>query len=77
MTREIAPAVPARKVSRAEVKPVVLTGKQPSAVSIALSPQSPVGSNANIFLGIISERNARYVRMKACFQSGKNFFMAF
>jgi len=33
--REMAPAVPARKVSKAEVKPSVLTGIQPRAVSIA------------------------------------------
>jgi len=42
-TRAMAPAVPARKVRRAEVKPLVSYGIQPRAVSIAPSPQSPVG----------------------------------
>ena len=51
ITREIAPAVPARKVRRAEVKPEVLTGRQPSAVSMAWSPQLPVGSKASDSLG--------------------------
>lgn len=46
MTREIAPAVPARKPRRVEVNPVVLTDKQPRAVSIASAPQEPVGSKA-------------------------------
>ncbi len=35
MTRAIAPAVPARKVRSAEVNPLVLTGMQPRAVSMA------------------------------------------
>lgn len=82
MTSEIAPAVPARKVSSADVKPDVLTGRQPSAVSIASSPQLPVGSNANVFLGkerpdSIMVSAGKYVRMEIWFLSGKDFFMSF
>ncbi len=51
ITSEMAPAVPARKVKSAEVNPEVLTGRQPRAVSIAWSPQSPVGSKARASLG--------------------------
>lgn len=81
MTSEIAPAVPARKVSRAEVKPVVLTGMHPSAVSIAWSPQVPVGLKARASLGERREergkrKTASCVRIEACFLSGKNFFIA-
>lgn len=43
MTREIAPAVPARKVRSETVKPLVSTLKHPSAVSTAVSPQLPFG----------------------------------
>lgn len=82
MTREMAPAVPARKVRSAEVNPEVLTGKQPRAVSIALSPQPPVGSKASI--GLASDKKLRmksrerammYVRMDVWFLSGKDFFI--
>lgn len=43
ITREIAPAVPARKVRSETVKPLVSTLKHPSAVSTAVSPQLPFG----------------------------------
>ncbi len=46
ITNEMAPAVPARKVRRETVKPLVSTLRQPSAVSIACSPQLPFGSMA-------------------------------
>ena len=44
-TSEIAPAMPARKVRREEVKPVVSKGIQPRAVSIPVPPLQ-VGSMA-------------------------------
>lgn len=50
ITSEMAPAVPARKVRRETVKPLVSTLKQPSAVSIACSPQLPLGSIALVGL---------------------------
>lgn len=50
MTREMAPAVPARKPRRVEVKPVVSKGIQPRAVSIPLPPLQ-VGSMAWAKLG--------------------------
>lgn len=43
ITSEIAPAVPARKVRRETVKPLVSTLKHPRAVSTAVSPQLPFG----------------------------------
>ena len=81
ITSEIAPAVPARKVRRASVKPLVLTGIHPSAVSIAWSPQVPVGSKARVILGETREARAKRktascVRIEVCFLSGKNFFIA-
>lgn len=43
ITREMAPAMPARKPSNCEVKPLGSTFKQPRAVSILL-PSAQVGS---------------------------------
>ena len=47
MISEMAPAVPARKVNKASVKPLVLTGMQPRAVSIPVPPLQ-VGSKAYV-----------------------------
>lgn len=44
ITSAIAPAVPARNPNNVDVKSPVWTLRQPSAVSIAVSPQLPVGS---------------------------------
>ena len=46
ITKEIAPAVPARKVRSETVKPRVSTLRHPRAVSMACSPQLPLGSIA-------------------------------
>lgn len=43
ITSEMAPAVPARNLRSETVKPLVSTLKHPSAVSTAVSPQSPFG----------------------------------
>lgn len=81
ITREIAPAVPARKVRREMVKPRVSTLKQPNAVSMAVGPQLPLGSIART--GLLIDKNpaaakakaVKYVRMEVCFLPGKKFFI--
>ena len=47
MTREMAPAIPARNPSSCEVKPLGSTFRHPRAVLICLSLQPTVGSKAN------------------------------
>ncbi len=44
MMSEMPPAMPAKNDSRAVVKPLVVTLRQPRAVSMAVAPQLPVGS---------------------------------
>ena len=78
-TSEIAPAVPARKVRREEVKPVVSKGIQPRAVSIPVPPLQ-VGSMAWAKLGDRRPADAKamagkYVRIEIWFLSGQNFFI--
>ena len=43
ITSEIPPATPAKNLRRVMVKPLVSTLKQPRAVSMAVSPQLPLG----------------------------------
>lgn len=71
-TRAMAPAVPARKVRREEVKPAVLKGIQPRAVSIPVLPLQ-VGSMARAEVG--ERKIKRYVRIEICFLSGKDCFI--
>lgn len=86
MTREMAPAIPARKVRRAAVKPVVEVGIQPRPVKIwglvsELPGHPTVGSMARVCVGdtkrlAVAEAMAgKYVRMGVWFLSGKNFFI--
>lgn len=82
ITREIAPAVPARNWRRVIVKPFVSTLKQPSAVLMAVSPQLPLGSIART--GLFIDRTpaaakamaGKCVRMEVCFLPGKKFFIS-
>lgn len=82
ITKEMAPAVPARKVRSETVKPFVSTLRQPRAVSIACSPQLPLGSIA--CTGFFIEKTpatakamaGKCVRMEVCFLPGKKFFIS-
>lgn len=84
ITSEIAPAVPAKNLRRAMVKPLVSTGRQPKAVSIAVVPQLPFGSKAltgekreKLYKAISSGTIKRCVRIEVWFLPGKRCFIAY
>lgn len=85
ITRETAPAVPARKTKREEVKPEVEVEMQPRPVLICglvseLPGQPAVGSTARAS-GVLKNRVeakarvSKYDRMDLCFLSGKELFI--
>ena len=87
MTSEMAPAIPARKVRRAELKPAVEVGMQPRPVLIwglrsELPVQPAVGSSARAgradkyrVWSIEYRTRVACARIETCFLSGKNFFI--
>lgn len=76
ITRETAPATPARNWRSAIVNPLVSTLRQPRAVSIAVSPQLPLGSMARTTLGwripfTAKAKADKCARIEVCFLPGR------